>query len=64
VSPLIERKQTHVETDASHFVETVETPVQRESVSDVNLKVMGSVSCPLPMFHVGLEKQPFHVTGD
>jgi hypothetical protein len=27
VSPLIERKQTHVETDVSHFVETVETQV-------------------------------------
>jgi hypothetical protein len=53
-----------VETDASHFVETVETPVQRESVSDVNLTVMGSVSCMLPKFHVGPEKQPFHVTGD
>jgi hypothetical protein len=64
VFPLIERKQTRVETDASHFVETVEVPVQRESVYDVNLAVTGSVSCPLPKFHVGPEKQPFHVTGD
>jgi hypothetical protein len=56
VSPLIERKQTLVETDASHFVETVEMSVQRESVSDVNLTVTGSVSCPLPKFHVGPEK--------
>jgi hypothetical protein len=29
VSPLIERKQTCVETEASHFIETVETPVHR-----------------------------------
>jgi hypothetical protein len=42
-------------TDASHFVETVETLVQRESISDVNLTVTGSVSCPLPKFHVGPE---------
>jgi hypothetical protein len=64
VSPLIERKQTRVEIDASHFVETVETPVQIESVSDVNSTVTDSLSCPLPKFLVGHEKQPFHMTGD
>jgi hypothetical protein len=42
----------------------VEMLVQRESVSDVNLTITGSVSCPLSKFHVGPEKQPFHVTGD
>jgi hypothetical protein len=35
-----------------------------ECVFDVNFIVTGSVSCPLPKFPVGPEKQPFHVTGD
>jgi hypothetical protein len=33
-------------------------------VSEVNFTVTSSVSCPLPKFHVGPKKQPFHVTGD
>jgi hypothetical protein len=33
-SPLIERKQTRVEIDASHFVETVETPVHKMCYSN------------------------------
>jgi hypothetical protein len=52
-----------VEIDASHFVKIVGTPVHR-CVSDVNLTVTGSVTCPLPKFHVDPEEQPFHVTGD
>jgi hypothetical protein len=35
-----------------------------EHISDVNFIVTGSVSCPLPKFPVGPEKQPFHMTSD
>jgi hypothetical protein len=46
VSPLIERKQTHVETDASHFVETEKMYIHGQ-VSDVNFTVTGFVFMPV-----------------